>query len=240
MPAPFRSEFNKGTVYLIGGGSGSRKYLTLEADSILSQADVVLHDMFMDSLKEYYPQAEWIHTGKQKGVHTKKQTEINELLVRYAKEGRKTVRLKAGDVSIFARTSEEIEILRANHFAVKLVMGISSPQLLSGELTTSLTHRDRTRSVSYWSGYWDKNIQSVEIPRSDAHLIFMGLGELENIVNRFLALGKSELTPLIAASNLGRPNQKIVKTNLRDAAQDIKNAELENPTLLAVGLEHID
>lgn len=239
MQKPFRTEFIPGTVYLIGGGSGSRNHLTLEADSILSQAEIILHDMFMDSLREYYPDAIWIHAGKQKGVHTKNQGEINELLIRYAKEGKKTVRLKAGDVSFFARSAEEIGALRDHGVNVKFILGISSPQLLSENLTNSLTHRTQTRSISYWSGYWDKDIKSIEIPQSDAHIIFMGLGELENIVKRFLESGKNENTSLIAASNLGRPNQKIVRTTLKAGVKDIRNAVLENPTLIAIGLDHV-
>ncbi|MCB1176146.1 MAG: hypothetical protein KDK36_01085 [Leptospiraceae bacterium] len=232
-------QFKENTVYIIGGGSGDPRYLTLEADSILSQAEVILHDMYLDNLKERYPNAEWIHVGKKKGYHVKKQSEINSLLVEQFQTGKKVVRLKAGDPFFYARSSEEIETLKANNIEFEVFPGISSPQLLGSKIGESLTHRDKTRSISYWSGYWDKEINPVGIPNTDAHIIFMGLSEIESIIKKMLESGKSPNTRLVAASNLGRSNEKILYSTLENANVDLKGAGLENPTLFAIGLNHI-
>jgi len=231
--------FEVNTVYLIGAGSGDVKYLTLEADAILSQAEIILYDSKLDALKEYYPQAVWEAVGKKRGFHEKKQSEINELLLKYALEKKRVIRLKGGDVSFFARSSEEISILKKHRIHVKLVMGISSPQLLAEALGESLTHRDLTRSISFYSGYWDKTIPRVSLPNTDAHIIFMGLGEVESIVQLLLDSGKSPETSFIAASNLGRPNQRIIKTILSKAIEEVRDSNLESPTLLAIGLNHV-
>lgn len=231
--------FEDNTVYLVGAGSGDIKYLTLEAHHILSQAEIILYDSNLDGLKEYYPQAIWKAVGKRKGFHEKKQSEINELLLKCSLVDMKVVRLKGGDVSFFARSSEEISILKKHGIHVKLVMGISSPQLLAEALGESLTHRDLTRSISFYSGYWDKTIPRVSLPNTDAHIIFMGLGEIEAIVTLLLDSGKSPETSFIAASNLGRPNQRIIKTTLSKAIEEVRNSNLESPTLLAIGLNHI-
>lgn len=231
--------FEDNTVYLVGAGSGDIKHLTLEAHSILSQADIILYDTKLDTLKQYYPQAIWEAVGKKRGFHEKKQSEINELLLKYASINKKVVRLKGGDVSFFARSSEEINILQKHRILVKFVMGISSPQLLAEALGESLTHRDLTRSISFYSGYWDKTIPRVSLPNTDAHIIFMGLGEIESIVNLLLVSGKSAETSFIAASNLGRANQQIVRTNLGSAVEEVKKANLQSPTLIAIGLNHV-
>ena len=222
--------FEDNTVYLVGAGSGDIKYLTLEAHHILSQAEIILYDSNLDGLKEYYPQAVWKAVGKRKGFHEKKQSEINELLLKCSLIDMKVVRLKGGDVSFFARSSEEISILKKHGIHVKLIMGISSPQLLAEALGESLTHRDLTRSISFYSGYWDKAIPRVSLPNTDAHIIFMGL---------LLDSGKSPETSFIAASNLGRPNQRIIKTILSKAIEEVRNSNLESPTLLAIGLNHV-
>src|SRR5690606_40368806 len=57
--------------------------------------------------------AERIFVGKAKGTHSASQGEINAILVREAKAGRRVVRLKSGDPLIFGRAGEEIEALRA-------------------------------------------------------------------------------------------------------------------------------
>ncbi len=231
--------FEDNTVYLVGAGSGDVKNLTLEAHFILSQAEIILYDSKLDTLKEYYPQAIWEAVGKRRGFHEKKQSEINELLLKYALIDMKVVRLKGGDVSFFARSSEEIKVMQKHGFKVKLVMGISSPQLLAEALGESLTHRELTRSISFYSGYWDKTIPRVSLPNTDAHIIFMGLGEVESIVKLLLESGKPPETSFIAASNLGRANQRIIKTTLSNAIEEIKNSNLESPTLLAIGLNHV-
>ncbi|MBK8394776.1 MAG: hypothetical protein IPL26_05955 [Leptospiraceae bacterium] len=231
--------FEDNTVYLVGAGSGDPKYLTLEAHSILSQAEIILYDTNLKSLCDLYSQAQSETVGKRKGFHEKKQSEINEILVRYVKQGKRVVRLKGGDVSFFARASEEIKVLEDNGFIVKLIMGISSPQLLAEALGESLTHRDLTRTISFYSGYRDKSFPRVSLPNTDAHIIFMGLGEAEEIVNLLLSSGKSPETSFIAASNLGRTNQKIIKTSLANALYKLREANLDSPTLLAIGLNHI-
>ena len=238
MNIPVNILFEANTVYLVGAGSGNPKYLTLEAHCILSQAEIILYDTNLKSLCDLYPQAKNETVGKRKGFHEKKQSEINELLVHYASEGKRIVRLKGGDVSFFARSSEEIQVLQKNGHKVKLVMGISSPQLLAEALGESLTHRDLTRSISFYSGYWDKTIPRVSLPNTDAHIIFMGLGDVESIVRLLLETGKPPETSFIAASNLGRANQRIIKTTLSNAIEEIRNSKLESPTLLAIGLNH--
>jgi len=239
MNIPINIPFEANTVYLVGAGSGDPKYLTLEAHSILSQAEVILYDTNLKSLSDLYPQAISETVGKRKGLHEKKQNEINDLLVEYAKQGKRVVRLKGGDVSFFARASEEIKVLQNNGFKVKLVMGLSSPQLLAEALGESLTHRDLTRSISFYSGYRDKTIPRVGLPNTDAHIIFMGLGDVEEIVALLLNSGKSKETSFIAASNLGRANQRILKTTLENAIEEVRAANLKSPTLLAIGLNHV-
>ncbi|MCX7997762.1 MAG: SAM-dependent methyltransferase [Leptospiraceae bacterium] len=232
--------FEENTVYLVGGGSGNLKHLTLEGYSILKQAEIILHDKFMEEMKPHFPLAEWINVGKSKGAHVKKQSEINALLIEYTVKNKRVVRLKAGDPSIFARSSEEIAALKQVGVNVKIVPGISSPQILASELGESMTHRLFTRSLSYWSGYWDANIKPCEIQSTDAHFIFMGMGEIFSIIEKMLEAGKDEDTSLIAASNLGRFNQKIIFTTLKKAKQELKLEELDSPTLFAIGLNHIN
>jgi siroheme synthase len=67
----------------------------------------------------------------------------------------------------------------------------------------------------------------------------MGLGEAFAIIDKLMESGKSPKTSFIAASHLGRPEQKLLVSELGQAKEDLEKADLASPTLLAIGLDHI-
>ena len=110
-PSPSRSAVRKGYVYIAGAGPGDPELLTLKADRVLREADVILFDdLVLPQMLEPY-KAEKIYTGKRKDAHHFAQDEINQEIVRHALMGKTVVRLKGGDPFIFGRGGEEIETL---------------------------------------------------------------------------------------------------------------------------------
>jgi len=75
---------------------------------------VVVHDGLVDPaiLLLAPPSARLISVAKSRARHTMPQEEINALLVRLAKAGRRVVRLKSGDPLVFGRAGEEMAALR--------------------------------------------------------------------------------------------------------------------------------
>ena len=68
----------------------------LLVDSLLQEADVIIHDRLVapEILDHARRDAVCIDVGKAKGAHSLTQHQINELLVREASDGRRVVRLK--------------------------------------------------------------------------------------------------------------------------------------------------
>ncbi|MEO7775259.1 MAG: NAD(P)-dependent oxidoreductase, partial [Steroidobacteraceae bacterium] len=84
----------RGEVYLIGAGPGDPDLLTLRAQQLLQQADVILHDRLVSPqiLARARRDAQRVYVGKAPGEHCNTQQYINEQLVAYAKRGLRVAR----------------------------------------------------------------------------------------------------------------------------------------------------
>ena len=118
----------KGKVYLVGSGPGDPELLTIKAKRLIESAQVILYDQLpgkaiLDMLPE---SAEKIDVGKYAGNHKLSQWQINELLVKRAKEGKIVLRLKGGDPYLFGRGGEEAEACAQAGVRFEVVPGITS------------------------------------------------------------------------------------------------------------------
>ncbi len=117
-----------GKVYLVGAGPGDVGLLTLKGMEKLRACDAVIYDrLASEELLDFVSAGcEKIYVGKQSGKHTRKQDEINQILVDCAKRHTCVVRLKGGDSFVFGRGGEEIESLEKEGIPYELVPGVTS------------------------------------------------------------------------------------------------------------------
>jgi uroporphyrinogen III methyltransferase/synthase len=117
-----------GKIYLIGAGPGDPGLFTIKGKMLLEQGEVVIYDRLVgeEILSYASPEAELIYVGKESGRHALTQDEINLLMVRKAKEGKRVVRLKGGDPFLFGRGGEEALFIREQGLDYEVVPGISS------------------------------------------------------------------------------------------------------------------
>jgi uroporphyrin-III C-methyltransferase / precorrin-2 dehydrogenase / sirohydrochlorin ferrochelatase len=132
-----------GIVWLIGAGPGAEDLLTLRAQRLLQEADVIVHDQLVpDAVVEMGRRdAERISVGKKSGHHSFTQAQINALLVRLAREGKRVARLKGGDPMVFGRAGEEIAALRKAGITYAIVPGVSAALAAAADTATPLTLR---------------------------------------------------------------------------------------------------
>ena len=146
---------NTGFVSLVGAGPGDPGLLTLKGMESLRQAEVVVYDhLVSERLLEYAPSgAKRIYVGKKGSQHTLEQEEISDLLVDWAKKGKRVVRLKGGDPFIFGRGGEEAEDLAAHAIPFEVVPGVSSAVAVPAYAGIPLTHRDYASTVGFMTGH---------------------------------------------------------------------------------------
>ena len=148
-------EQTAGSVILVGAGPGDPELLTLRAVRALQSADVILIDDLVSPqvLDFARREAKKMMVGKTGHGPACKQSEINDLMIKLAKAGKRVVRLKGGDPMIFGRAGEEIAACRAANIPVEVVPGISAAQGAASRLLVSLTHRAKARRLQYVTGH---------------------------------------------------------------------------------------
>lgn len=134
---------SQGVVWLIGAGPGAEDLLTLRAQRLLQQADVIVHDQLVPAavVEMGRRDAEQICVGKARGHHSFSQAQINTLIVRLAGEGKKVARLKSGDPMVFGRAGEEVAALRKAGLTYEIVPGVSAALAAAADTATPVTLR---------------------------------------------------------------------------------------------------
>ncbi len=151
--APMDIRQTYGKVYLTGAGAGDRDYLTLRADALWRNADVIFYDDLIDTrLLDFYT-AEKIFVGKRKGRHHADQEAINRQLYLAALKKQVVVRLKGGDPLIFGRGGEELAYLLDRQIDVEVVAGVSAVQSAAASAGIPLTQRAVSGGVTLLSAH---------------------------------------------------------------------------------------
>ena len=238
--------FEAGWVWLAGAGPGDAGLLSLHALHALEHADVVVHDALVSAevLALARSGARLEYAGKRGGKPSRSQSDISLRLVECARRGERVLRLKGGDPMLFGRGAEEAMALVAAKIPFRIIPGISAGLGALACAGIPLTHRDYTHAVTFLTGHdMTDSKQSSAAPLdwqaiatgSPVLVIYMGLGNLDIIVERLLAHGRSPQEPLAVVSEVSLPGQRVLETTLERAIADVAAADMPTPALLVVG-----
>ncbi len=230
-----------GEVWLIGAGPGDPDLLTFRALRLMQQADVVLYDRLVspEILNLTRRDADRIYVGKKRADHAVPQSEINQLLVDLAKEGKNVVRLKGGDPFIFGRGGEEIELLASNKVPFQIVPGITAASGCATYAGIPLTHRDHAQSCMFVTGHLkdgtvDLNWPLLATPNQTV-VIYMGLVGLPTICGKLMKHGVAGTMPIALVQQGTTQNQRVFTGTLATMPDLIKDQDVKAPTLIIVG-----
>ena len=229
-----------GTLYLVGAGPGDPDLLTLRAVRLLEQADVVVHDGLVSGeiLTLARPDARLVSVAKRRSHHSVPQEDINALLVREAKAGRRVVRLKGGDPLIFGRGGEEAEAARACGVPVEFVPGISAANGAAAAAQIALTHRDAASAVTFVAGQC-KGLSDQDwaglAGKGRTLVIYMGVKTAPQIAEKLMADGLAPDMPLAVIENATRPDQRVLRGPLAALPDLVERERVQSPALIVIG-----
>ncbi|WP_435236623.1 siroheme synthase CysG [Psychromonas sp. PT13] len=229
----------KGEVFLIGAGPGDPGLLTLRALQLMQEADVVLYDYLVspEVLDLVRRDADLVCVGKKAGHHSVPQEETNQLLVKYAQEGKRVARLKGGDPFMFGRGGEELEVLFSAGIPFQVVPGITAAAGATAYAGIPLTHRDYAQSATFITGHLKADTEKMDwsvLARSKQTLvIYMGLMKASHIQTQLIANNRASDTPVAIIERGTQKVQKVLKGELSQLAELAENAA--SPSLIVVG-----
>ncbi len=235
-------EKNIGTVFLVGGGPGDPELITVKGLTALREADCIVYDRLSspELLLEAKPDCELIYVGKENHNHTMRQEEINRLLVKKAREYKKIVRFKGGDIYVFGRGGEEALALEKEGIPFEVIPGISSCIAGLAYAGIPITHRGISSGFHVVTAHNQRDeladIDFAAMARgTDTCVFLMGLGKVREIAKRLMEAGMLPKTPAAVISKATTSKQRTVTAELVQIADEVERAKLSSPALIVVG-----
>ncbi len=246
-PAPSRRE--QGTVYLVGAGPGDPGLLTLRGGELLVTCDAIVYDalanpalLALASAVEREHPVELHDVGKRGGAaDSSRQTEINELLVQLARDGKRVVRLKGGDPFVFGRGGEEAQALAAAGVHFEVVPGVTAGIAAAAYAGIPVTHRGIATSVTLVTGHEDPTRDASgtdwsALARAGGTIVlYMGVQTLPRIVDALVTGGLSGDTPAALVQWGTHAHQRTVTATLATLPDAVARERLAAPVVTIIG-----
>jgi uroporphyrin-III C-methyltransferase len=230
-----------GKVILAGAGPGDPELLTVKTLRYLQRADVIVVDRLVspDILKYYARQeALVVPVGKQyDNAGSTPQSTINELLVRYALEGKLVVRLKGGDVSIFSNVLDELRALVRHQIPYELVPGVTAALGAAAYAGIPLTARGYATSVRFLTNYEEQALDAdyLELAHTNDTLVFyMSSAPLDRLIKKLLQQGIAADKWVAVIEQATTPMQRVAACPVHDYPIG-SGIQYASPTLIIIG-----
>lgn len=226
-------------IILVGAGPGDPDLVSVKGLKAIRSAQVVFYDALVHpDLVEEANGAIKIYVGKRCGRHSVRQEDINQLLVSYARQYGRVVRLKGGDPFVFGRGQEEIEYARSFGISTEVIPGISSAIAAPGLAGIPLTHRGLSESFWVVTGTTRKHQMSRDLElaaRSSATVvILMGtrkLGEIAALFQKYRP--ETECVALLEKGSL--PDSRTITGRLKNICERAATAKFTAPGIIVIG-----
>lgn len=224
-------------MYFLGAGPGALDLLTVRAQRILQEVDLIL---YADSLvspeiaRLAKPGADVL------GSASLTLEEIVALMVGAARAGKLVARVHSGDPSIYGAIHEQAAALRAAGVTYEVVPGVSSLFAAAATLGVELTVPGVTQTVIVTRAEGRTLVPEREALRSlAAHratiALFLSVGMMEKVVGQLMEGGYPASTPVAVVYRASWPDQQTVVGTLSEIAPRVGKTKIDRQAIVLVG-----
>ncbi|MGD7001016.1 uroporphyrinogen-III C-methyltransferase [Corynebacterium halotolerans] len=232
-------------VTLVGGGPGAWDLITVRGMHALQEADVILTD-------HLGPTAELerlCDTAAKKVIDVSKlpygrqvtQEKTNELIVSYARAGKRVVRLKGGDPFVFGRGFEELTVCREAGIPCEVVPGVTSAVSVPAAAGVPATQRGLVHSFTVVSGHLPPEHPKSLVDWSalarvgGTVAVIMGVRHAAAIATALLAGGLSAETPAAVIQEGTTAGQRAFRCTLATLGETMRRERIAAPAVYVIG-----
>lgn len=224
-----------GKVYLVGAGPGDPGLITVRGLELVRSCEALVYDRLVapELVEEAPADAQRFFVGKRHGGGVP-QDDINELIVRLAREGLTVVRLKGGDPFVLGRGGEEAQALSAAGIGFQVVPGITSAVAVPAYAGIPVTHRGIAPAFAVISGHGRTDWKGyASFPGT--LVLLMGVSELRRSADELMAAGRAP-TETAAVIEWGTtPRQRTIVGDLASIAELAEAAGVGAPATVVIG-----
>lgn len=226
----------KTKVVFVGAGPGDPELLTLRGKRELENADVVIYAgslVHRDILKYARKDAIVIDS------YRKTREDLFALYAKFAKAGKRVVRLHTGDLSFYSAILEQMAFLTSMNIDFELVPGVTAFSAASASLKRELTSPgvSQTLIITKPFGKTGKPAEEIiaELSKHGATMaIFLGVHIIDEVVSELL-VGYSPDTPVAVVHKASWAEEWIIRGTLDDIAEKVKTEGIKSQSVIIVG-----
>ncbi len=236
-------DMEEGWVWLAGAGPGDPGLLSLLTLKGMQQADIIVYDALVSQqiLDLIDNKLSLEFAGKRGGKPSLKQADISGRLITLAKEGKKVLRLKAGDPFVFGRGGEEARSLAGSNIPFRVIPGITAGIGGLAYAGIPVTDRHTNSAVTFLTGHGEDGGLSKDIDwdalakSSPVIVVYMALSRVELMCQQFLNSGRRPDESIAIISKATTAKQTVLETTLAQAAEDAVKAQIKAPAMIVLG-----
>jgi precorrin-4/cobalt-precorrin-4 C11-methyltransferase len=224
-------------VYFIGAGPGDPELLTIKAKRIIEQADVIIYadSLISSDVCAFARKGAEIHRSASLTLE-----DITDIIQTSVRQGKTVARLQSGDPSIYGAIQGQMAVLDAQGIEYELIPGVSSlfaaPAVLKAELT--IPELSQTVIITRLEGRTpvpgSECLEKLAAHRASLAL-FLSAALAEKVANKLMAGGYRPETPAAVVYRATWPDERVIRTVLKDLADKIKEAGFKKQALILVG-----